>query len=153
MMSGKILSVVLAGLAAMCISQGVFAQAATATPAARPEQAAAAAQVDATFKAWDADHNGALSAQEFKTGWAAMRQVAEVEARLRAQFHKVDANGNGAIDAAEYANLVLVKNAGKSAPLLSAFDTNKNQRLEFGEYLGLVRRMSQPVAPAVHPSR
>ncbi|WP_159016269.1 EF-hand domain-containing protein [Cognatiluteimonas profundi] len=111
---------------------------------------AVAAQVNATFNAWDSDKNGALSRTEFEAGWMVLRQAAETQERLRLQFHKVDANGNGAIDAGEYPNLLLVKNAGSAALPLSSFDTNKNQRLEFNEYVGLVRRMSasKPVAPA-----
>ena len=51
---------------------------------------------------------------------------------------------------AEYANLVLVKQAGKAAPGLATFDANKNQKLEFSEYLTVVQRLaaSQPAAPA-----
>lgn len=118
------------------------------TSASKPPPAVAA-QVNATFNAWDSDKNGALSRTEFEAGWMVIRQAAETQERLRMQFHKVDANGNGAIDAGEYSNLLLVKNAGSAALPLSSFDTNKNQRLEFDEYVGLVRRMSatRSVAP------
>jgi hypothetical protein len=77
-----------------------------------------------------------------------LRRAGVLQARLREQFHKIDANGNNAIDANEYANLVLVKQAGKSAQPLSSFDTNKDQRLEFGEYVELVQRMApRPAVP------
>jgi Ca2+-binding EF-hand superfamily protein len=131
--------------------------AAQAAPASKPTPAQAAAQqvppeIDTAFQAWDVDHNGTLSLQEFRNGWLALRRTAEMQARLREQFHKLDANGNDALEANEYANLVLVKQAGKSAPPLSAFDTNKNQRLEFGEYVELIRRLAaQPSAPATKP--
>ncbi len=131
--------------------------AAQAAPVSKPTPAQAAAQqvppeIDTAFQAWDVDHNGTLSLQEFRNGWLALRRTAEMQARLREQFHKLDANGNDALEANEYANLVLVKQAGKSAPPLSAFDANKNQRLEFGEYVELIRRLAaQPSAPATKP--
>ena len=131
--------------------------AAQAAPTSKPKPAQAAAQqvppeIDTAFQAWDVDHNGTLSLQEFRNGWLVLRRTAEMQARLREQFHKLDANGNDALEANEYANLVLVKQAGKSAPPLSAFDANKNQRLEFGEYVELIRRLAaQPSAPATKP--
>lgn len=131
--------------------------AAQGAPASKPAPAQAAApqvppEIDTAFQAWDVDHNGTLSLQEFRNGWLALRRTAEMQARLREQFHKLDANGNDALEANEYANLVLVKQAGKSAPPLSAFDANKNQRLEFGEYVELIRRLAaQPSGPATKP--
>ena len=100
--------------------------------------------VDATFKAWDADHNGVLSQDEFREGWNSVRRRADdkVEATLHAQFDKIDGNHDGAIDAAEYGQLMLVQRAGKSAPALAIFDRNGNQRLEFDEYLMLVAKLA-----------
>jgi len=141
---------VASGFLATCLPSGAATQAA---PAGTPKPAQAAPQavppeIDTAFQAWDADHNGTLSLQEFRNGWLVLRRTAEMQARLREQFHKLDANGNDAIEANEYANLLLVKQAGKSAPPLSAFDANKNQRLEFGEYVELVQRMAaRPAAP------
>jgi hypothetical protein len=134
---------------------GVGAACAQATPR-QPAPAAAepaVAQADATFAAWDSDRNGALSQQEFRAGWAAVRRIAEVQARLHEQFRTVDVDRNDAIDASEYGNLLLVKRAGKSALPLATFDTNRNQRLEFSEYVGLVRRLATPqAAPAAKKS-
>jgi Ca2+-binding EF-hand superfamily protein len=75
----------------------------------------------------------------------ALRRQAEEKAtlaRLREQFDKLDANRNGGIDANEYANLLLVRDAGGNAPALSAFDRNGDKRLQFAEYLALVSRMA-----------
>lgn len=143
MISAKQSSIAITGFALLLAATAAWAQQATT----RKPPPAAAAQVNATFTAWDSDKNGVLSRAEFEAGWMVLRQAAEAQERLRAQFHKVDANGNAAIDAGEYPNLLLVKHAGAAALPLSSFDTNKNQRLEFGEYVGLVRRMSasQPV--------
>ena len=101
---------------------------------------------DAAFKAWDVDHNGNLSLQEFRTGWEQVRRATQMEARLRRQFVSIDSNKNGGIDPAEYGNLLLVKDAGKSAPPLSSFDANKNGKLEMGEYLKLVETLAPKAA-------
>ena len=147
------LALAIASLVFACASTQACAQAAAqpqpqraqpATPApATPREPA----VDATFKAWDTDHNGVLSQAEFRQGWNSVRQRAEnkVEAGLRTQFDRVDANHNGAIDAGEYGNLLLVQRAGKSAPTLASFDRNGDQRLEFDEYVALIGRLA--VAP------
>ena len=165
MMSNKLFAASTAMLM-LALAQPAFAQAAsspTVQPAskaaqegARPATARSTAarparlraeplppQVDATFKLWDADHNGSLSQQEFRDGWRGMRRAVQVRDSLQKQFNSVDTNNNKAIDADEYGRLVLIQKAGKSAPPLSAYDANKNQRLEFTEYVDLVRRMSE----------
>jgi len=137
-----------ASLAAMLFASTVAAQAPTAAKPAAPTQQQAPPEIDAAFKDWDADRNGSLSLQEFRNGWLVLRRAEAMQVRLREQFQKIDVNRNSAIDANEYGNLVLVKQAGKSAPALAAFDANKDQRLEFGEYIELVRTMSAPPQPA-----
>ena len=138
-----------ASLAALLFASTVAAQAPTAAkPAAPATQQQAPPEIDAAFKDWDADRNGSLSLQEFRNGWLMLRRAEAMQVRLREQFQKIDVNRNSAIDANEYGNLVLVKQAGKSAPALAAFDANKDQRLEFGEYIELVRTMSTPPQPA-----
>jgi Ca2+-binding EF-hand superfamily protein len=139
---------VAAGLLAMSFPLFVAAQAPAAKPPAKAAAETVPPEIDTAFRAWDADKSGTLSLQEFRNGWMLLRRAGELQARLREQFHKIDANGNNAIDANEYANLVLVKQAGKSAQPLSSFDTNKDQRLVFGEYVELVQRMAQrPAVP------
>jgi hypothetical protein len=131
------------GLVALSGIGAAHAQATPRQPAPVASEPATA-QVDAMFADWDTDRNGALSQQEFRAGWAAVRRIGEMQARLHEQFRTVDANRNDGIDAGEYGNLLLVKRAGKSAPPLATFDANKNQRLEFSEYVGLVRRLATP---------
>lgn len=139
------------------------AQSASPKSAPPPRPAlTAAARGDATaanlFKAWDGDHNGVLSEQEFVSGWNNARNRVEVaEQRLAAQFRIVDANHDGGIDAAEYANLQVVRRAGKAAPPLQAFDANRDQRLQFGEYVAMLRRAAAseqhaPPPPATPPA-
>ena len=131
--------IVLAMIAGLAISpawaqQGAKPAAAQARPAADPAAEA--------FKAWDKDRNGNLSLPEFRTGWQQVQRAAEVQARLRNQFGTVDVNKNNAIDPAEYGNLVLVKQAGKNAPLMSVFDANRDGKLGFGEYVKLVQALA-----------
>ena len=133
-----------------CIVLATIALPATAAPPApsapaTPAAAEADARINALFAAWDANKDHQLSPAEFKAGWTALQQAAALEAALHRQFEAMDADHNGALDAAEYANLYLVKQAGKAAPPLSAFDANKDQKLEFGEYVALVRKLgTQP---------
>lgn len=142
-----------AGATANVSAQAVLPQSA-APPQGAPVKAAAAApaaivpesippQVDATFAIWDVDHDKALSLQEFRNGWLQLRQRVEIDQRMQRQFHAMDANRDGALDAGEYANLLLVKSAGKSAPPLSTFDANKDRKLNYAEYADLVNRLAR----------
>jgi len=142
------------GILSLLLAHAACAQAAATAPAAASADKAVPPEIDAAFAAWDLDKNGALSLDEFRSGWVALRRAGELQARLRTQFHAVDANKNDAIDAGEYGSLVLVKRAGKSAPPLSTFDTNKDQRLEFDEYVELVQRLAaaERAAPAAAPA-
>ena len=111
----------------------------------------------ATFERWDADGNGVLSRAEFEKGWAAQAAAArksaieQMQARLRDQFEAIDRNDNDAVDPDEYPNLLLVRRAGASAPPLSSFDANGDSRLQFGEYLQLVRQMAQAAGREATP--
>jgi hypothetical protein len=112
---------------------------------ATPSAPSADAMADAAFKAWDANRDGTLSPAEFRTGMTVLRRRTEASTalalRLRAQFDRIDADGNDAIDGGEYGHLLLVRKADK-APALSTFDRNRDQRLDFAEYLVLVERLA-----------
>lgn len=125
--------VLLPALLAAMLAPCAWAQA-TQAPAAR----AAADPAGDAFKAWDTDRNGSLSPAEFRAGWQQMQRLRQVQARLHQQFTLVDADKSGALEPGEYAGLMLVRNAGKSAPPLARFDANANGKLEFAEYLRLV---------------
>jgi Ca2+-binding EF-hand superfamily protein len=105
-------------------------------------------QVDAVFNAWDTDHNGSLSKQEFIAGSQQLRRESAVAQQLHAQFNTLDADKSGALDAHEYAQMQLIKRAGASAPSFSSFDANKNGRLDFAEYVKVVRQLAAKSAPA-----
>jgi len=111
----------------------------TAAPAAPTQQANSP---DAIFARWDKDKNNALSPDEFKAGWQEVLMAAAVR-KLHDNFVAMDGNRSGGLEANEYANLELIKKAGKSAPPISTFDTDKNQRLDFKEYVGMVNAMLQ----------
>jgi len=113
-------------------------------------QTQAPARIEALFGALDTNKDRMLSPQEFQAGYALAQRTIAFDIRLQAQFRTVDADRSGAIEAGEYANLVLVKQKGTAAPELAAFDTNKDQKLEFPEYLTFVHRLAalQPATPA-----
>ena len=78
-----------------------------------------------------------LSPQEFRVGWQQLRAAAERQ-RLHEQFVAMDTDKNGCLNATEYAHLMLVQQAGKSAPPMAMFDIQRNQCLDFKEYLNAV---------------
>lgn len=136
---------VAAGLLLMMGTSLAAAQTAAPDPG-RPAGRRAPAATDAAFTALDTSKDGMLSRQEFQAGYPGLTRVVALEFRLRDQFQTLDADKSGAVEAGEYANLELVKRAGKSAPALSGFDANRNQKLEFAEYVAAVRQLSARTA-------
>lgn len=126
------------GVFALMFSQAANAQ--QTKPAAAPTNAADPAA--AMFKAWDRNGDGQLSLVEFRSGWQAAQTVAKAQAALRRQFAAIDANHDRMIDAGEYANLLLIKESGKSAPPLAGFDADGNGKLGFDEYVKLVETLA-----------
>jgi Ca2+-binding EF-hand superfamily protein len=114
-----------------------LAQAAAKPAAPANAQAAQRATPETVFNAWDKDKNKALSVEEFRAGWADI-QMRQTVGKLHANFVAMDANKSGALEQNEFANLELIKKAGSKAPMLSAFDTDKNGKLEFKEYVELI---------------
>lgn len=119
-----------------------------ATTAAKPsapakQQQQQAVSPEQVFGRWDTDKNNALSLAEFKNGWQEV-QASMVLRQLHENFVAMDVNKSGSIEPAEYANLGLIKKAGASAPPMSNFDLDKNQRLDFNEYISMVKSMVKP---------
>lgn len=98
---------------------------------------------DTMFVRWDKDKNNALSLAEFKVGWQEV-QANMILRQLHETFIAMDVNKSGALEATEYANLELVKKAGAAAQPMSTFDLDKNQRLDFNEYVGMIKLMLKP---------
>jgi Ca2+-binding EF-hand superfamily protein len=136
----KLLAAGVAAAVAATLTGSAFAQA--AKPAAAPAAKAApqAATPEMVFNSWDKDKNKTLSVEEFKAGWTEI-QMRQVVAKLHANFVQMDTNKSGALEANEFANLELIKKAGAKAPMLSAFDDDKNGKIEFKEYVEMVSTM------------
>ena len=130
-------------MAGMLACSGMVVAQAAKAPIAKPVRTGA----EVTFDAWDKDHNGQLSREEFRAGWERAQQVLLAVVFLRLYFSTVEANKSGALEPAEYATLELVKKAGKDAPM-SRFDANKDGKLQFGEYLRLVQALAPENAGA-----
>jgi len=107
---------------------------------------------DALFAAWDRNHDGQLSAREFDDGWRALRRAGTAERGLQQQFATIDRNHDHALDANEYAQLLLVKRAGASAPPLARFDASRDGRLQFPEYLRFVQAMTRTKPASTTPA-
>ena len=133
--------------AACLLAMGLWAAATTAQAQAPTSAPAPVAQPGAeasdTFKRWDKDNNRALSVEEFNVGWREI-QAANTLRNLHDNFVAKDADKNGSLGPSEYLKLDLVQKAGTSAPPMTMFDSDKNQRLDFKEYVGLVSTLTKP---------
>lgn len=140
-----------AAAAAMALTFGgaAFAQASQGQAQARPTPARAAgvsssapsslqnAGPDEVFARWDKDKNKMLSLVEFRAGFEEV-QTANALRKLHQQFTTMDRDKSNALEANEFANLEVVKKGGPKAPVMSAFDEDKNGKLEFKEYVGMI---------------
>ena len=135
----KLLAAGIAAAVAATLTGTAFAQAA-AKPAAQAAQAQQRATPESVFNAWDKDKNKSLSVEEFRAGWTEI-QMRQTVAKLHANFVQMDVNKSGALEAGEFANLELIKKAGSKAPMMSAFDADKNGKMEFKEYVEMIASM------------
>ena len=133
----KLLAAGIAAAVAVTFTGSALAQAAAAKPAAQAQQKATPETV---FASWDKDKNKTLSFDEFKNGWTEI-QMRQTVAKLHQNFVAMDANKSGALEQNEFANLELIKKAGAKAPMMSAFDADKNGKLEFKEYVEMIGTM------------
>ena len=121
-----------------CLLMAVAAAAQAQSAASAPTPVAqTATEASTTFKRWDKNGDGALSAAEFGAGWQEI-QAANTLRNLHDNFVAKDVDKNGSIGASEYLKLDLVQKAGSSALPMAAFDADKNQALDFKEYVGMV---------------
>ena len=131
---------IVAGCLGTLLLAGVGPTMAQAASVASPK--AVADPAAEAFRAWDRSGDGQLSLVEFRAGWQRAQALAKTQAGLQRQFAAIDSNRDGGLDAAEYANLVLVKNAGRAAPPLAQFDVDGNGKLAFAEYVKLVEALA-----------
>ena len=144
----KLATLALSAALASAVSGVAMAQATGYTPAPANAQAAQSAQAgqgkpatpEAVFNTWDKDKNKSLSLEEFRSGWTEI-QMRQTLAKLHQNFVAMDANKSNALEQSEFANLEVIKKAGAKAPMLSAFDADKNGKLDFKEYVQMIGTM------------
>lgn len=134
----------------LCLFGAAAAHAQTkpATPAAKPaagKQAGAGIEqgIDKMFAALDKDNNKQLSYDEFKNGVVAERRQAMLMQRLGQIFQEADKNGNKTLEQVEFNALPGVKAAKDPKPKFADYDKNKDQKMDFREYLEFVSKMSE----------
>lgn len=125
--------------AALCVTLAgtAVAQTVAGNKAAAESQPATPEQI---FAHWDKDKSSSLSLEEFRAGWQEI-QVGNLLRKLHNNFVAMDANKSGSLEQSEFSSLEMVKKA-KSTPQMSTYDTDKNQKLDFKEYVGMVKAMA-----------
>ena len=99
--------------------------------------------IDKMFAALDKDNNKQLSYDEFKNGVVAERRQAMVMQRLGQIFQEADKNGNKTLELVEFNALPGVKAAKDPKPKFADYDKNKDQKMDFREYIEFVSKMSE----------
>lgn len=107
--------------------------------------------IDQMFKAMDKDKNGSLSFEEFKTAVVAERRQMMLIEQLQGNFRTADTNKNNTLNAAEFNALPVMAKLPAPKPVFANYDLNKDQAMDFREFLGFVQQVSKtnpPPAPA-----
>ena len=99
--------------------------------------------IDKMFAALDKDNNKQLSYDEFKNGVVAERRQAMLMQRLGQIFQEADKNGNKTLELVEFNALPGVKAAKDPKPKFADYDKNKDQKMDFREYIEFVSKMSE----------
>ncbi len=99
--------------------------------------------IDKMFAALDKDNNKQLSYDEFKNGVVAERRQAMVMQRLGQIFQEADKNGNKTLELVEFNALPGVKASKDPKPKFADYDKNKDQKMDFREYVEFVSKMSE----------
>lgn len=113
-------------------------------PAGKPPGPNLEQGIDKMFAALDTDNNKQLSFDEFKRGVVAERRQALALQQLGRLFKAGDKSGNGTLEAVEFNALPGVKAAKEPKPKFADFDLNKDQKLDFREYVQFINWMSAP---------
>ena len=67
--------------------------------------------------------------------------------QLRNSFKSADKNGNSTLDAAEFSQLPGLKSMPAPKPAFADHDMNKDNKMDFREFVNFVSKMSAPPAP------
>ena len=119
---------------------------ALATPATaqdKPTQmvtrASLTAQLQANFKALDANGDGSIDAKEADAAnaSAATRAEAKVSAEMDADFTRLDTNKDKQLSLAEFKAMAPKVNPVAAAQSIGRMDSNKDQKLSFSEFSGV----------------
>jgi Ca2+-binding EF-hand superfamily protein len=128
------------------------AQSTAAKPAAAKPAAPANKQPDLTqgidqmFAAMDVDKNKQLSFEEFKNGVVAQRRQMMIIERLQQNFKAADKNANSTLEIAEFNALPGLQAMPAPKPAFASFDVNKDQKMDFREYVEFIGKMSTQAA-------
>ncbi len=131
-------------------AQSVIAQTAAKPAAAKPaagKQPDITQGIDQMFKAVDKDKNGSISFEEFKAAIVAERRQMMVIEQLQGNFRAADTNKNGTLNAAEFNALPVMAKLPAPKPVFATYDLNKDQAMDFREFLGFVQQVSKTGAP------
>ena len=135
---------------AMVFASGVAMAQANSASATAPAAAAPAETAESMFQRMDKNNDKMLTLDEFKAG-IEQRNRAMILSRLQAQFKLMDKNNSGALEPTEFYELPLVKQGGANAPTFTSADTDKDQKLNFKEYIALIAKYAASHQPAAKP--
>ena len=126
----------------LAIAQTAPAKPVQAKPASAPAKAANQMPdftqcIDKIFADMDTEKNKQVSVVNQR------RQMFIIE-KLRENFKASDKNGNGTLEIAEFNALPGLQNMPPPKPAFATFDLNKDQKMDFREYVEFVGKMSTP---------
>ena len=141
-------------LSLICVPAFSSAQSTTAKPAqAKPATAPAKTPnqqpdftqgIDQMFASLDTDKNKQLSFEEFKVGVVNQRRQVFIIEKLRENFKASDKNNNGTLEVTEFNVLPGMQGLPAPKPVFATFDLNKDQKMDFREYVEFVGKMNTP---------
>ena len=123
------------------------AKPATAKPQAAAKQPDLTQGIDQMFKAIDKDKNGSISFEEFKAAVVAERRQMLIIEQLQGNFRAADTNKDGKLNAAEFNALPVMAKLPAPKPAFATYDLNKDQALDFREFLAFVQQVSKNTPP------
>ena len=100
--------------------------------------------IDKIFADMDTDKNKQISFEEFKVSVVNQRRQMFIIEKLRENFKASDKNGNGTLEIAEFNALPGLQNMPPPKPAFATFDLNKDQKMDFREYVEFVGKISTP---------
>jgi Ca2+-binding EF-hand superfamily protein len=94
------------------------------------------AQLDATFKAVDTNHDGSISTAELQAQQTKELQALQAQARAKLQedFNRLDTNKDGQLSFAEFSAVASVKPSQTAAQLIASMDTNHDGKVSEAEF-------------------